>query len=318
MVSHLRKSNPLLIRGAVSICLVFIGARALPAPLGIAEVSVNESIGGYHVDHHEDPAIASAALSYTLGSGWSEANLPRGTLKTYVQTSTSDVVESAGAQVNAYASLEDYFTVSGLAPGTSAWITGNLHVTGTLTTPPGQSANWYSGVLVNFGGSWGRELWPTEGGEVGIDTVLTQAYLVNADEAFRVYATLSSYGWGWNHNDIRSDFSGTAALTFDLPMGTSITSEGGYAPAPPGDYNENGTVDSADYVIWRKTDGTQAGYDAWRAHFGQTAGSGSSSTGGSTSQAAVPEPTSALLLILGAAAGTWKGRRIASRVPTTH
>ena len=49
-------------------------------------------------------------------------------------------------------------------------------------------------------------------------------------------------------------------------------------PEPvPGDYNQNGTVDAADYVVWRNGVGTtytQGDYDVWRAHFGQTAGSG--------------------------------------------
>lgn len=39
----------------------------------------------------------------------------------------------------------------------------------------------------------------------------------------------------------------------------------------PGDFNTDGVVDAADYVIWRKTDGTQAGYDAYRANFGTAA-----------------------------------------------
>ena len=34
----------------------------------------------------------------------------------------------------------------------------------------------------------------------------------------------------------------------------------------PGDYNHNGIVDAADYVVWRKTDGTQPAYDTWRAN----------------------------------------------------
>ena len=42
----------------------------------------------------------------------------------------------------------------------------------------------------------------------------------------------------------------------------------------PGDHNGDGTVDAADYVAWRKNDGTQTGYDVWRAHFGETAGVG--------------------------------------------
>ena len=39
-------------------------------------------------------------------------------------------------------------------------------------------------------------------------------------------------------------------------------------PDLPGDYNHNGIVDAADYVVWRKglgTTYTQADYDVWRA-----------------------------------------------------
>jgi len=41
----------------------------------------------------------------------------------------------------------------------------------------------------------------------------------------------------------------------------------------PGDFNHDGTVDGADYVVWRKGSGTKytaADYDSWRTHFGQT------------------------------------------------
>jgi hypothetical protein len=78
-----------------------------------------------------------------------------------------------------------------------------------------------------------------------------------------------------------------------------------------GDYNENGVVDAADYVMWRNGDSpddSQAGYDAWRANFGSTAGSGS----GLGSGGAVPEPASAVLVIVGLVS-LWLGRRNASR-----
>ena len=65
----------------------------------------------------------------------------------------------------------------------------------------------------------------------------------------------------------------------------------------PGDYNFDGAVDAADYVVWRKNDGTQQGYETWRANFGATAGIGSA--GGSPSQSAVPEPTTMTLVLLG-------------------
>jgi hypothetical protein len=67
-----------------------------------------------------------------------------------------------------------------------------------------------------------------------------------------------------------------------------------FAPTPviPGDFNYDGAVDAADYVVWRKNDGAQAGFDTWRAHFGQSAGSGVSAN------ATVPEPTTLVMLIL--------------------
>ena len=66
----------------------------------------------------------------------------------------------------------------------------------------------------------------------------------------------------------------------------------------PGDFNLDGTVDTGDYVVWRKTDGTQDGYDTWRVHFGQTAGSGADAN----TTAAVPEPATCVLLVIATAA----------------
>jgi hypothetical protein len=61
-----------------------------------------------------------------------------------------------------------------------------------------------------------------------------------------------------------------------------------------GDYNGDGKVDAADYVVWRKFDGTPAGYDRWRANFGATAGSGAAID--SAGNSSVPEPTASWLL----------------------
>jgi hypothetical protein len=71
-----------------------------------------------------------------------------------------------------------------------------------------------------------------------------------------------------------------------------------------GDFNGDGAVNAADYVVWRKTDGTQAGYNTWRMNFGRTAG------GGAATSAAVPEPGTVGLLLLAAVGavrlGDWK------------
>lgn len=65
----------------------------------------------------------------------------------------------------------------------------------------------------------------------------------------------------------------------------------------PGDLNGDYQVDAADYVVWRKSDGTQSMYDMWRANLGQTAGSGSAL--GSAANVAVPEPSAAIVLLMG-------------------
>jgi hypothetical protein len=65
---------------------------------------------------------------------------------------------------------------------------------------------------------------------------------------------------------------------------------------PPGDFNDDGTINAADYVVWRKFDGTQQGYDNWRMNFGETIPLGSGAA--SSLDATVPEPTRILPLVL--------------------
>ncbi len=79
----------------------------------------------------------------------------------------------------------------------------------------------------------------------------------------------------------------------------------GTSPPPVlGDYNGNGVVDAADYVLWRNGGPLQnevddpgtvspADYTEWRARFGNTSGAGSG-----LGAANVPEPTGMVLLLL--------------------
>ncbi len=73
------------------------------------------------------------------------------------------------------------------------------------------------------------------------------------------------------------------------------------APSLDGDFNGDGVVDAADYVVWRKGLGsvyTIGDYDVWRASFGQMGGSGGS-LAALPLNSAVPEPATVALLILG-------------------
>jgi hypothetical protein len=76
-------------------------------------------------------------------------------------------------------------------------------------------------------------------------------------------------------------------------------------PGQDGDYNLDGLVDAADYILWRKSPddfgGTPAGYNTWRANFGE-GGSGGGGTG-------VPEPTAVCLVLVGVVFGAATRRR---------
>jgi PEP-CTERM motif len=98
----------------------------------------------------------------------------------------------------------------------------------------------------------------------------------------------------------QTDFLGTSDLAFRAE----------FSSLPIGDYNQNGVVDAADYVVWRKTDGTSTGYSTWRTHFGQTFGSGS----GVSANAAVPEPATLMLMVLATTGWCLRRGRSASRV----
>jgi hypothetical protein len=95
-------------------------------------------------------------------------------------------------------------------------------------------------------------------------------------------------------------------------------------PGPlAGDYNDNGTVDAADYVVWRNTlgsptvldaDGDADGdvdehdYKVWRATFGNTAPAGAL-----IQAAAVPEPAGIFLIMLAALYATAAQPRVRSK-----
>jgi hypothetical protein len=96
------------------------------------------------------------------------------------------------------------------------------------------------------------------------------------------------------------------------------------APELPGDYNVDGIVDAADYIMWRDSlgqtgtglaaDGDLNGmidlgdYTVWRMHFGETVGSGADAS----ASAAVPEPTSLVMLNIGVLAMLFRRRAVVS------
>jgi hypothetical protein len=118
---------------------------------------------------------------------------------------------------------------------------------------------------------------------------------------------------GFSPDEVTFDLSGFQNNLNGGSFAISPTASGlnfTYQPAPAllGDYNNNGVADAADYVLWRKYNGTATtlpndstpGTDAsdftvWRSHFGQPPGSGSNSI----TNAAIPEPDTKLIILVG-------------------
>jgi hypothetical protein len=128
-------------------------------------------------------------------------------------------------------------------------------------------------------------------------STLAAGGLVDLGNAFRVGATQDLV--------FRYRTSGGAFLDAAVQYITSA--------AVAGDYNNNGIVDTADYVIWRKKLGPgslpneggispgvvdQADYNFWRSRYGATSGSGAA-----LGASAVPEPGTLLLCLGSAIAG---------------
>jgi hypothetical protein len=140
--------------------------------------------------------------------------------------------------------------------------------------------------------------------------------------------------YGWIGIRITNEADATGEVVgwgYETEQGVSIMA-GQTAAALPGDYNGNGAVDAADYVVWRKNNGLMSGatpaqgdgtgdgkvtvedYNFWRSNFGSGAGTGTALSAGAAVQA-VPEPPSLVLSVLAGLAviGVFIARRFRGR-----
>jgi O-glycosyl hydrolase len=152
-------------------------------------------------------------------------------------------------------------------------------------------------------------------GHVGQEVTFDITGLPDLQE-FQGFRTSSAENWA-----IISPLPATnSSFTATLPGNSVTTFIASIPDRLPGDYNANGIVDAADYVVWRHTlgstvdllaDGNQnsqidtGDYDFWRARFGKMAASGVSINSIEPADN-VPEPKSMLLAVLAATSLAWR------------
>ena len=136
-------------------------------------------------------------------------------------------------------------------------------------------------------------VWPSgpdmsfySGHDMGVFTLFptdADGYPVVGPEPFSIWPEYSELG------DMRPGNNGAIESRASLVTFVAVVPD---PTGPPGDFNNDGIVDAADYVVWRKTGGQRQGYNDWRSHFGRPAGSGSVAGANAT----VPEPTTLVIL----------------------
>jgi hypothetical protein len=153
-------------------------------------------------------------------------------------------------------------------------------------TPPGPGTDWHSAV------NWSNDMVPNAAGFYLIQDNRTAIFSSGSTSVRELTVSHDSFG------QLRMT---DGSLTITNPDAPLEVGRERFPKGKQGDYNNNGIVDAADYVIWRKTFGQsvlnpgdgadgdesetidQGDYDFWRARFGLlTKGGNVVMTGSST------------------------------------
>jgi T5SS/PEP-CTERM-associated repeat protein len=253
-----------------------------------------------------DPS-ASAAVD-GAGSSWTTVNgilVGGGTLTVFNGGSVgSGVTVQAGGTVKGNGTIVgelDNFFNGIVAPGLPI---GSLHVTGNYIELQSPSSHLQIEIGGTAAGTQYDQLLVSGGMGVSsyLDVSFVNGFVPHLGDSFKIL-DFSSFNGNFAAINL-------PAIASDLMWSTwRIHIDGTLLVTVPGDYNGDGTVDAADYTIWRDSlgqmgsglaaDGNgngvvdQGDYNVWKMHFGGHVGSGAASN------AEVPEPAAWLLLVVG-------------------
>jgi len=248
----------------------------------------------------------------------------------FVNVSSVGMLYSADVSIGAQVGSSGIVRMSGSAFGlSSGWdVSGSMTIGGTVGGPGGMGRlsiatrnqvsiggglkMWNGGVLsldedgilevtgaANLGGSLEFLLTETTNPQLNETfQVLTAGSVVGAFTSMILPPLDPGLSWSVQYS--------TTSVSLRVVQGLS------------GDYNANSFVDAADYVVWRENNNTTvtlsndltpgtspADYTAWRANFGRTAGNGAVAG----ANAAVPEPATSMMLVVGMLATCWRSAR---------
>ncbi len=255
----------------------------------------------------------------------------------------------------------DAQSISFQGGGEFDWTSGTLHVgsfNGNLTNQAGTLAPGHSAGSTTIAGFYAQQAGAKLEIEIGgttpgstydvvnitsiaglsgqLQLALPGGFLPSASDTFTVLSAASGIFGAFSNvaNSQRlttSDGIGSFLVHYGLgsPFNQNqVVLSAFEAVLLPGDYNDDGVVDAADYVLWRKTFGMSGfalaadgngnnqidsgDYDVWTAHFGESLGSGSGAAVALShdSDAAVPEPGSVTFVCLAIICGVRRGHRM--------
>jgi hypothetical protein len=146
---------------------------------------------------------------------------------------------------------------------------------------------------------------PTEGWDQGGGSGAGQLLEYFLGETGSTIGPGETLSLGNAYNPAVGGTSGDLQFSLGLLSGQEINASVTYVSGPggiPGDFNNDGAVNAADYVVWRKSINTPEGYNLWRTNYGRTSGSGSLVAG------SVPEPSLLALVAIAGMVGLFRRR----------
>jgi fibronectin-binding autotransporter adhesin len=304
--------------------------------------SVNDTLGDLAGNGLVTNNSGGTGLTLVGGGTTTFSGTINGTSRLIVNKSAGSIsltggnLYSGGTTVSAGKLLAN--NVSGSATGVGAVIvngTGTLGGAGSIgglitvsaggAVAPGNSIGTLTangGLLLGTGSVLNFELDTVSGSDVSDQVNVTAAggltinggtlNLTNAGAmtagTYTLFNYEASFGGALSNLTLGTQPAGFSYLLVNNMTATSIDLMVTDGAANPGDFNLDGKVDAADYVLWRKnpdSHGGPGGYTTWRTNFGNPPGSGSSIDG-----SAVPEPAAlSLLLIIASALATLRRAR---------